>query len=247
MSSFELGGPHTADRCALVTGASRGIGLEVATRLAKEGFRLTVSAGHAPDLESVAGRLVEQTGAEINPVIANLGRENDVLALAAAHADRFGRLDLLVMAAGMGNVAQLTEASTRDGWSTGATTACDLLGTACLPMLRSTAALDPRRGSRMVLVAPADEALQQVYGAHKDAMVSLCDQVNLTESASGVTATTISPGHIDHNMTMWRRGYVNPDEMVISADLADVILALTTLTANAVVPNIVLARKGQPA
>lgn len=254
--SFEQNDHAAEQRCALVAGASRGIGLEIAARLAREGFRLTVSARDTAELVAAATTLAQATGATVHPVAADLSRTAGIRALTAAHADRFGRLDLLVLAAGRANVARLDAdpLSTADAPRScarpaGGELCCDVLAEDCLPLLRKTAQRHPQHGSRMVLVASADQSeasYARDYGEHKDALVALCDRTNLVESATGVSATTISPGHIDSDMTMWRHGHVNPDEMVISADLADVVLALTKLTGNAVVPNIVLARKSQP-
>ncbi|WP_280479345.1 SDR family NAD(P)-dependent oxidoreductase, partial [Nocardia asiatica] len=75
-------------RTALVTGGSRGIGAEVARRLAWEGFHLTLAARTRETLEETAARLRAETGAEVHPVVAQMNDLDQVRALAQAHEER---------------------------------------------------------------------------------------------------------------------------------------------------------------
>lgn len=229
-------------RCAIVTGATRGVGARVARRLAREGYRLTVAARDEAMLTLQAARLIEEFGTEVLPVAVDLGVAEDVGRLVAEHAGRFGRLDLLVMAAGHGNVATLVRMSTVDDDVAGTRSAC-LLVAECLPMLRSAAEFDHTHGSRMVAITSDETGTPAGRRAQKDALAALCQSVNEAESGAGIIATTITVGQVDEKMTMWRHGQVAPQDMVISADVADVVVALTHLSADLVAPNIVLVRK----
>lgn len=232
-------------RCAIVTGATRGVGARVARRLAREGYRLTVAARDEAALTLQAAKLIEEFGTEVRPIAADLGVAEDVCRLVDGHATRFGRLDLLVLAAGLGNMTSLVQLSTVDDDTTGATgtrSGC-LLVAECLPMLRDAGASDHTHGSRVIAISSDESGTPQGRRAQKDALVALCDNVNQVESGNGVMATTITIGQVDEKMTMWRQGAVAPEEMVISADVADVVVALTHLSGDLVAPNIVLARK----
>ena len=73
-----------AERAALVTGASSGIGLAIARTLGEEGYALTVSARRPEKLEEAAAGLRDD-GFEVQAVAANMTEEDDVLAVFAAH------------------------------------------------------------------------------------------------------------------------------------------------------------------
>ncbi len=96
--------PRLAGRVALITGASRGIGAAVARRFASEGARLILTARTAGGLEEVDDRIRSAVGREAAPTLAvhDLADTEDIDRLAAAVAERFGRLDILV-----GNAALL--------------------------------------------------------------------------------------------------------------------------------------------
>jgi short-subunit dehydrogenase len=83
------------DRAAIVTGASRGIGLALAETLAAEGYGVTISARTPDTLEEVAGRLRE-SGFEVESVAANLADADAIAGIVARHRERFARLDVLV-------------------------------------------------------------------------------------------------------------------------------------------------------
>jgi NAD(P)-dependent dehydrogenase (short-subunit alcohol dehydrogenase family) len=78
-------------KVALVTGASRGIGLAIARAFTDAGARVMITARHSEPLEAAAATL---GGAEW--LVANAGREEDAAAAVAACIERLGRLDILV-------------------------------------------------------------------------------------------------------------------------------------------------------
>jgi NAD(P)-dependent dehydrogenase (short-subunit alcohol dehydrogenase family) len=92
-----------AGKIAVVTGASRGIGLAIARALAAEGCQLALTARHAEALNSVAGDL----SAFAKP--CDVRNESSVEAFFAAVRERFGRLDVLVNNAGVAHALQNVE------------------------------------------------------------------------------------------------------------------------------------------
>lgn len=235
---------------ALITGGSRGIGAEIARRLAEEGYALTLAARGAEALEETARKLRADTGAEVQTVATRMNDPEQITALTAAHDERFGRLDLLVSSAGTGTAGTVADmpTSTYERMMDVNLRGPLLLIQRSLPLLRRTARRNPVRGARIVALASmtgvAGEAGLAAYGASKAALISLCETVSLEESADGVNVTALSPGYVDTDMSAWKHGDVPPEAMITTGDIAELVLALSRLSANAVVPNIVVSRAG---
>ncbi len=99
-------------RVALVTGASSGIGREIASALLEQGVKVALCARREERLSELAARYpAEQTLA----CRVDLRRETEILAAFAAVRERWGGVDLLVNAAGLGRKAPLTEGSS-EAW-----------------------------------------------------------------------------------------------------------------------------------
>jgi NAD(P)-dependent dehydrogenase (short-subunit alcohol dehydrogenase family) len=88
-----------ADKRALVTGGSRGIGKAAARALAAEGADVVVAARGEPALVAAAEEIAAGTGRRVVPVLADTGSEASVRRLVAAAADALGGVDVLVNAA----------------------------------------------------------------------------------------------------------------------------------------------------
>jgi NAD(P)-dependent dehydrogenase (short-subunit alcohol dehydrogenase family) len=89
------------DKVALVTGASRGIGRAVATRLAEAGARVMISARKPEMLEKAASAIAASVpGAEVDFTVANAGDPEAAEAAVTATVARFGALQVLVNNAG---------------------------------------------------------------------------------------------------------------------------------------------------
>lgn len=88
------------DRVAIVTGASAGLGLAVAERLAQEGCRLALFARGRDRLEDAAASLRERFGVETLAVAGDMAGADDVERLRATVLARFGGADILVVNTG---------------------------------------------------------------------------------------------------------------------------------------------------
>lgn len=92
----ELGG-----KVALVTGASRGLGLYLARRLAGEGCDLVICSRNLEEIENAKAEIQRQTHAEIVAVRADVTCEEDVKNMVATAVGELSTIDLLVCNAGI--------------------------------------------------------------------------------------------------------------------------------------------------
>lgn len=95
--SMELG---LNGKVAIITGSSRGIGLETALYLVKEGAEVTICARNKKRLEEAAAYILEQTGKEVLAVDTDVTKEEDCQRVVTATVEKYGRLDILVNNAG---------------------------------------------------------------------------------------------------------------------------------------------------
>jgi gluconate 5-dehydrogenase len=91
---FDLSG-----RTALVTGGSRGLGLQLAQALGEAGARVMLTARKADELEQAAAQLQSQ-GIEAQWIAADCAREDDIERLGTQTLERLGQIDILVNNAG---------------------------------------------------------------------------------------------------------------------------------------------------
>jgi 3-oxoacyl-[acyl-carrier protein] reductase len=238
----------TEVRSALVTGASRGIGLGIATRLAERGHRLTVAARDADRLAAVAARLHELGSPEVQALAGDVADERHLGELMAAHGERFGSLDALVLNAGVGSAGPIEEFHPRrfDKLVTLNLRAPFVLLQHALPLLRTAAAHRPDRGAKVVAVCSITGVYAEpelaVYGATKAALSSLVRSVNREESAAGVCATAICPAYVDTDMASYVHDRIPPETMLEVADVVAMVDACLSLSSRATVPEVVLAR-----
>jgi 3-oxoacyl-[acyl-carrier protein] reductase len=231
---------------ALVTGASRGIGLAIARRLAAGGFDLIVSARTAETVEGAAAALSEH-GGRVAAVAADMADDEQVGALAESVG---GPLDVLVLAAGLGMAGPLDEFPVRrlDVQLAVNLRAPFLLVQRLLPALREAASVPGGPGAKVIAIASitgvAAEPGLAAYGASKAALISLCESITAAEGEYGVSATAISPGFVDTDMARWQHDRIDPATMISPDDIAELAWSLTRLSRYAAVPHIPVTRPG---
>ncbi|HEX9965125.1 MAG TPA: SDR family NAD(P)-dependent oxidoreductase [Allosphingosinicella sp.] len=182
-------------RIALVTGASRGIGAAAAEALAAAGAHAILTARTAADLEQVEERIHRAGGtATIAPL--DLTESDSIARLAAAVAERWGRLDLLVLNAA--TLGSLTPVAQVDGKEFNRVLTLNLLANQILiaafdPLLRKSEA------GRLVAVTSSvgrsPRAYWGAYGASKAALETLVlSYAEEVRNLSAVKVAILDPG-----------------------------------------------------
>lgn len=87
-------------KCALVAGASRGLGYAIASLLAQEGCRVAINGRNAPTIIKAAQRITAETQAEVLPLTGDVSLPDVPASLVEQTVQSFGALDLLVTNSG---------------------------------------------------------------------------------------------------------------------------------------------------
>jgi NAD(P)-dependent dehydrogenase (short-subunit alcohol dehydrogenase family) len=87
-------------KVAIITGASKGIGLETALYLMNEGANVAICARNVENLKTAAALLFEKTGTEVFYIEADVTKEDDCKRVVTSTAEKFGRIDILINNAG---------------------------------------------------------------------------------------------------------------------------------------------------
>jgi NAD(P)-dependent dehydrogenase (short-subunit alcohol dehydrogenase family) len=237
-----------AERAALVTGASGGIGLAVARTLGEEGYALTLSARRPEKLEQAVEAL-RSDGFELQTVAADMTDEQDVLSVFAAHRDRYGRLDALVNNAGLGIGAPMAEIQTKHlDMQLGVNLRALILGTReGLPLLRQAGA---EHGKAVIinmasLAGKKGQPWLSIYSATKAAVISFSESTQREVSSDGIQCTAFAPGFVDTAMSDFVKGQIAADDMIQPSDLGEAVRFLLRLSPSCHVPEIVFTRPGE--
>ncbi len=229
-------------RTALVTGGSSGIGLAIARLLAEEGHALTLVGRSEEKLEAAARSLP----GEVHTVAADVAREEDSVALMRSHAERFGRLDVLVSSAGiaLAGTIEATSADDLDSQLAINVRGPFLVMREALELLRAAGA---EHGKALIVnlasvAGKEGQPRSAAYSATKAAVISLTESVQRRTAGEGIQATALCPGLVATPMTEGAR--VPAEQMVAPEDVAEAVRFLLRTSPWCLVPEIVLNRRG---
>ncbi len=236
------------NRAAIVTGASRGIGLAIAELLAAEGYGLTITARKPDTLEQTAHEL-RGRGYEVEHLAANMNDEDAIREVVRLHRERFGRLDVLVNNAGVGIGAPAGEHQTKyvDLQLDVNLRAIVLFYRECTELLKAAGA-EHKSALVVNLASIAGKSPQpwlSVYSATKAAVIAYTQAMNKELNGEGIKSVAFCPGFVDTDMTDFVKGQVAAEEMLRTSDIAEAVRFLLRVSPACVVPEIVFQRPGE--
>jgi 3-oxoacyl-[acyl-carrier protein] reductase len=191
--------PAIGSKVAVVTGGTRGIGLEVARRLALSGARVVVSGRSRSVGRRIQRELARNTKAEVVFVAADVGSGVQVERLIKETVALWGTVDILVNCAGV-NVAEGPAGPTERQWDllfrTNAKGAWLCCRTA-LPYLLNARGSIVNVASLSGLVGVAGSI---GYAASKSAMINLTRSLALAHADRGLRVNVVCPGPVETDM-----------------------------------------------
>jgi NAD(P)-dependent dehydrogenase (short-subunit alcohol dehydrogenase family) len=190
-------------RTAIVTGASLGLGAEIAEQFAAAGAALMLCARNAAELEAQRARLAAAyPNSRILTQRADVSKASDVDALFAAATAAFGKLDILVNNAGVYGPMGSIDAIDWDEWVQAIS--INLMGTV-YPSRKAVEAFKPNRYGKIINLSGggATNPLPGIsaYAASKAAIVRFTETLALEVKAFGIDVNAVAPGALATRLT----------------------------------------------
>lgn len=196
------------DRVALITGAGSGIGQGVALRFAKEGAKIALCDIREDSLEDTASQL-KDAGADFAAFAGDVSLTADVERFFAGTVERFGRIDIAVNNAGIGNPPAPLVAMTDEGFDR--TIAVNLRGVFLCMRAAGQQMIKQGGGGRIISVASqagkSGFAMLAPYCATKAGVLLMSKAMAKEVGAHKITVNAVCPGTID---TPLLRGTLDP-------------------------------------
>ncbi|HEY2142554.1 MAG TPA: SDR family oxidoreductase [Solirubrobacteraceae bacterium] len=236
-----------AERAAIVTGASSGIGLAIARMLAEEGYGVTMAA-RRPEKLDAAVQDVATDGFDVHGIAGNVSEEQDIQRIVAAHRERYERLDVLVNNAGVGIGASVGEIETKrlDMQLDINLRSIILFYRECVPLLKTAA--EEHRNALVVNTSSISgkhgEPWLSVYSAAKHGVVGWTEAMNKELGADGIKSTALCPAFVDTPMTDFAKEHVPAEQMIRPQDIAEAVRYLLKVSPACVVPEMMFVRPG---
>ena len=198
-TSFDLSG-----RSALVTGASRGLGKEMARLLANAGAEVAVCSRTESEITATARELAAEAGVRVEALVADVGTRPEAERLAREATERLGKIDILISNAGW-NIPQPVDAIRDEDWDA----LLELNLTSSMVLTRALAPAMMQRGwGRIIYISSimglASAADRVAYSTTKAALHGMVRANALRLGPHGVTANCLAPGPFTTELTTRR-------------------------------------------
>ncbi|AOR32935.1 ketoacyl reductase [Streptomyces fodineus] len=192
---------QTAAPVALVTGATSGIGREIAERLARRGARVFLCARGAEDLAATVKSLREQD-LQVDGTVCDVAQPEQIRAFVRAAVETYGPVDILVNNAGRsggGATAEIPD----DLWNDVITTNLTSVFLMTKEVLNAGGMLAKRHG-RIISIASTGGKQGVVhaapYSASKHGVVGFTKALGLELARTGITVNAVCPGFVETPM-----------------------------------------------
>ncbi len=225
-------------KVALVTGASRGIGLAIAQKLAEEGCELAISARNLKALQK-AGRELARQKAPVLGHACDVSNPEAVALLLEAVEEQFGRIDILVNNAGISHVMAPVEQLEIETWQKVIATNLTgmfLVTRAALPLMKAGATIV----NNLSVAAKGVFAGEAAYCASKHGALGLTNTLREELRPKGIRVIALMPGPTATDI--WDQFWPEAPrkKMMSPATVAAAIVNALVLPANSTIDELVI-------
>jgi NAD(P)-dependent dehydrogenase (short-subunit alcohol dehydrogenase family) len=204
-------------KTALITGGSRGLGLQIAEVLGEQGARLVISSRKADELQKATAHLAA-LGIQADWIAADSGKEADIERLGAEAMAKLGQIDILVNNAGATWGSPAADHPV-DAWDK--LMNLNVRGIFLLSQYVGKHSMIPRRSGRIVNIAsiaglqgnPPGMTGTIAYNTSKGAVVNFTRALAAEWGPFGITVNAIAPGFFPSKMTKGTLASVGVDKL----------------------------------
>jgi 3-oxoacyl-[acyl-carrier protein] reductase len=230
-------------KVAVVTGASRGIGLAIARKLGGLGAKLSLCARSADKLQNVANEL-KSAAVEVVIVAADVTSPDDIRSLVEETKQAFGAIDILVNNAGIGYFGPFYEAD-ESNWDSVLDTNLKSVFLLCKAVARG---MIERQGGHIINIASLAGknafAGGALYCASKWGLLGMSECMAEDLRTYGIRVSAICPGTVATDFSPHTGK--DPSKMLQAEDIAHVVESIVTQAPQSFISEVLLRPTQKP-
>ena len=187
-------------KTVLITGASKGIGANIAIRFAEKGYNVVMNYNNSVQSAIILQRSLKESGYSVIAYKANVRNRLEVDLMVKEALYRFGSIDILINNAGISNQSLITDLSEQD-WN-------DIIGVNLTGVFNCTQAVLPhminQKSGKIINISSmwgeVGASCEVAYSAAKAGVIGFTKALAKEVGPSGITVNCITPGLIETSM-----------------------------------------------
>ena len=201
-------------KTVLITGASRGIGREIAIKFASEGYNIVLNYNSSEAKAKTIAKYIEDMGVKCLLVKADVSVESEVIDMVNVALKEFGRIDVLVNNAGVA-LSKLFQLTTTDE-------VARVFGVNTFGVINCSKAVVPsmvsEKAGKIINISSiwgkVGASMETIYSASKGAVIAFTMALAKELAPSGIAVNCVCPGVIDTDMLL---EYTDDDKKELKA------------------------------